>query len=372
MTPKMKSLGTLGLCLGAIIGWSCASISLGLPQLAGEQGQAETTPEPPPALSEELIVYEDSAFRDPFSSIQYNFEQEKTLQLSLHDGSSDELRQELRHGAVANVFVLESAHAAGLSQRVEDFAADELVLVVHPSLQERIKGFLDLAPADKVIVVEPDLMVGRHTAAVLKNAERAFGEKSTEAFKKMATSKSPAGVLFKVSRHIADAGLAYRTQVLRAHYQLVILELPRELKPFVKFAAGRSRPTASPWMEPWIQMGRQPWGRKQLEEAGFRLDTAALEGAFWEDRVDDSEPKPLSGSIVYGEMNRVCKGDGLVMSDKPEGQGNRLLLPYGAWVRVKQETPGDWVEIVAEGSGFGGYTLKSWLSQDCSKRPSSQ
>jgi molybdate transport system substrate-binding protein len=259
-----------------------------------KQKEEAAKPKPPPPPREQLTIYADAALRDVFLALVADFEKENyDIHPNFEFGTSAELRQKLRAGVPGQALVLESRHGSGLWDFSMDMAANELVAVVPKAKGKRFKKLPDLAKARRVLVAGPEHMLGRHTAAALERAPRVFGKKVAPLSKRLKPAAvAPSEMIKQVLRRKADAAIVYRSDAVKAGKRVAIVELPRELKPFVLYTGARLESSnSSPLVGPWIGMNAYPWAQKAFEKFGFRWKVRELEDAVWSDTVTDPEPE---------------------------------------------------------------------------------
>ena len=82
----------------------------------------------------------------------------------------------------------------------------------------------------------------------------------------------------------ADAAFVYRRAALKAGDKVVILPLPRELRPFLEYRGGRLESAKdSPLVGPFIAVNAFPWAQEIFQKHGMQWELEKLEGAVWSD-----------------------------------------------------------------------------------------
>lgn len=160
----------------------------------------------------------------------------------LQFGGSDELAAQLRQGVRPDVFAAADTELPGqladegLLERPVVFATNELVLAV-PRSGGAVGRIEDLErPGISVVVGAASAPVGRYTRTVLRRLGAARGRRVLANVR----SEEPdvKGVVGKLAQGAADAGFVYRTDVAAADGRLRAIDLPRSLRPVVRYAAG--------------------------------------------------------------------------------------------------------------------------------------
>jgi molybdate transport system substrate-binding protein len=162
---------------------------------------------------------------------------------------SDELAAQIRQGARPDVYAAadtelpEALAREGLVERPVAFATNRLVVAVPTGSPIRSLDGLG-RPGTDLVIGSPSVPIGSYTQAVLTRLDPA----RRRAILANVRSGEPdvKGVVGKLTRGAADAGLVYRSEVAAAGNRLQAIELPRELRPQVAYGAAVVRGTRNP------------------------------------------------------------------------------------------------------------------------------
>lgn len=190
-------------------------------------------------------------------------------------GGSNQLAQQIRQGAPADVFLSASPsytqelYAAGLVRKPLAFATNSLVLIVPKRNPARIASVRDLDRRAKVrlVVAGPQVPIGLSTREVLKRL-------GLLRVLRKAVSLEPdvKGIVGKVALGEADAGFVYVTDVRPVAEKVTPIELPRRAQPTVRYeAAIATRTDRLEAAQAFLIALLGPDGRRQLRAAGFGL-----------------------------------------------------------------------------------------------------
>ncbi len=217
-----------------------------------------------------LTVSAAASLRDAFEEYGARF-QKATVRFSF--AGSDALAAQIRQGvkpdvyAAANTELPDVLHRAGLVEKPVVFARNRLVVAVPE--ESDVESVDDLAAPGTALAVGADSVpVGSYTGAVLDRLPATIRRRILANVR----SREPdvTGIIGKLVRGAADAGLLYATDVAAAEGKLRAIELPPRLAPEVEYGIavldGPRRREARAFIEGLLR-GE---GRKALVHAGFR------------------------------------------------------------------------------------------------------
>jgi molybdate transport system substrate-binding protein len=209
---------------------------------AGEQGGG--------APSTRLTVFAAASLRDAFVEVAQAFEAAHPgVELTLNLAGSQQLAQQLRLGAPADVFA--SANWVQMEVAVQGgriapdapqvFAQNALVVIFPHDNPAGLSRLPDLAaPGLRLVLAAPAVPAGRYAQLFLERAAQVDGFDPD--FKDQVLSRvvsfehNARAVLTKVVLGEADAGIVYRTDAAGAAAQDVgHLEIPAELNPVAEY-----------------------------------------------------------------------------------------------------------------------------------------
>ena len=139
-------------------------------------------------------------------------------------GGSDELATQLREGADADVYASADAEHAldlyreGIVEQPRLLAANQVVLIVPRSTRRQVRSLADVAaPGTRIVIGAPGVPAGDYARRVLELSpagRRALANVVSE-------EHDVKAVVAKVALGEADAGFAYRTDVMAARDDVV-------------------------------------------------------------------------------------------------------------------------------------------------------
>jgi molybdate transport system substrate-binding protein len=194
-------------------------------------------------------------------------------EVRLQFAGSDELAAQIRQGltpdvyAAANTTLPRELHDEGLLYKPVEFATNELVVAV-PKGSE-IDSLADLnRDGVKIAIGAEDVPIGAYTRETLAKLPDA----QERAILDNVRSNEPdvKGIVGKLTQGAADAGFVYVTDVNAAGSDLESIDLPAELEPTARYAAGVVKGAEQPDEAGTFvhQLVDGPCG-DALEEAGF-------------------------------------------------------------------------------------------------------
>ncbi|WP_203135365.1 molybdate ABC transporter substrate-binding protein [Microbacterium sp. JZ31] len=218
-------------------------------------------------MAGELTVYAAASLGPAFEDLAAQFEADNPgidVRPLVLDGSQV-LATQIAEGAPADVFasadeqtmdrVTDLVHAPAV------FATNTLAIAVPPGNPAGIEGLADLAGADVTVVLcAAEVPCGAASRALLDRAGIAFDPASEE--------QNVGAVLAKIDAAEADAGLVYRTDILRGDVDEVAAEGSDEVVNRYPIAALRDarNPDAA---DAFVALVRGETGQRILAEHGF-------------------------------------------------------------------------------------------------------
>lgn len=153
-------------------------------------------------------------------------QQNPTLTLTFHNDGSTSLVSQLLDGAPADIlitadaFSMEIARNDGTVEKPRAFAANEMVMVVHPERAGEITSIEDTLAGDvNLVLCDSNVPCGR--------LSQTLSEENRINVAPVSLEHSVGDVLGKVTTGEADAGWVYRTDAQAAGAAVDIVEIPR-------------------------------------------------------------------------------------------------------------------------------------------------
>ena len=231
----------------------------------------------PPAS--DLVVFEAASLKEAFATLAARFEEEHAgTHVVTNAAGSQELRAQIEHGAVADVFAsadqrhMNALATAGLVEGPALFACNEPVVVVRSSLAPSLKTFADLPRAERIVVGAPEVPIGAYTVQIFQKAAAKLGADFATRLQTKVVSRelNVRQVLAKVVLGEADAGIVYRSDAIAAKGKVTVVEIPAELNVTASYPIAALRAAPSPALaRAFIDLVRSPAGATALREAGF-------------------------------------------------------------------------------------------------------
>ena len=189
-------------------------------------------------------------------------------------GGSDELAAQIRQGAPADVYAAadtslpRALFRSGLVEKPVVFARNRLVVAVRAA-GGRVRTLGDVArPGVKLALGAASVPVGSYTRQVL--ARVPVAERRRILANVRSNEPDVAGVVGKLLQGAADAGFVYATDVVGARGRLRAIELPRALRPSIRYGAAVVRRARHPRQAAAFIRGLlRGAGRRALRRAGF-------------------------------------------------------------------------------------------------------
>jgi molybdate transport system substrate-binding protein len=167
-----------------------------------------------------LTVLAASSLTDAMTDLEDAFEAEyPDIDVQVGVAGSQVLRLQIMQGAAADVFLsadrehIDALQRDGHITRRSVFAHNTLALIVPDDNPAEITGLEDLPDALRVVVGAPEVPIGQYTAALLEQAEAAYGPGFAESVMQRVVSEEGSVRLARarVALGEADAAIVYRT-----------------------------------------------------------------------------------------------------------------------------------------------------------------
>ena len=219
-----------------------------------------------------LNVYAASSLATPFAYAGLAYEKEHPdVKVQFNLGASSDLARFVQEGAPADVFA--SADITNMnkveSQDLLDsqsfiFATTYLEIIVEKGNPLNISSLQDLADPDLIFVTSnPEVPIGKYTAEVLEKAGVTVTPDSFESNVK--------GIMLKVARGEADAGIVYHSEVIASDGQVEGVEIPTEFNIVAEFPIGIVKNSANKKeAQRFIDYLLSPEGQSLLTQYGFQ------------------------------------------------------------------------------------------------------
>jgi molybdate transport system substrate-binding protein len=264
-------------CLSALLGaLACKSEA---PAPATSTATPVSAAAAPAAAKEELVVFAAASLRDAFGNLKTEFARtHPNLQLTFNFAGTQELRAQLEHGAVVDVFAsadqksMDQLESASRVKKPAIFARNEPVIVLAQEQASKVSGLADLPALDKLVIGVPDVPIGRYTEQILSNANKTLGaDFSSRVQKKIASRELDVRqVLAKVTLGEADAGVVYRTDANSAQDKVAVVSIPADLNVVAEYPIAVVAAAPHPALaEEWLNFVLSPAGQELLGQAGF-------------------------------------------------------------------------------------------------------
>lgn len=167
-----------------------------------------------------VAVFAASSLTDAFEAVKTDFEAANpNVEVALTFAGSQVLRLQIEQSAPADVFAsanekhILSLVQDGLVQRSEEFARNELVIIVPRQNPAGITSLADLPNAQRLVLGTPEVPVGAYTTELLRRAEAVHGDGfAARVQQKVVSQESNVRLVrAKVEMGEADAAIVYRT-----------------------------------------------------------------------------------------------------------------------------------------------------------------
>jgi molybdate transport system substrate-binding protein len=222
----------------------------------------------------EVRVFAAASLTDAFTDLAAAFEvAHPDVSVRLNIAGSQTLRQQIEHGARADVFAsaniehYRALRAAGEVEPGQTLAYNRLALLV--PTQSPLWGAADLARVERLVVGAPEVPIGRYTASLLGAADAEFGSGYRAAVRARIASREHDVRLLRsrVLLGVADAAIVYRSDWIKG---LRIVAFPESINPPTELiiGLGTGSPAASD-AAVLVAFCRSAAGQKILVEHGF-------------------------------------------------------------------------------------------------------
>ena len=227
----------------------------------------------------ELVLFEAASLKDVFARLASRFEKEHPgSQVVTNAAGSQELRTQIEHGAVADLFAsadrqqMQALAAQGLVTPPEVFTCNQPVVVVRPALASTIKTFADLPRAERIVIGTPEVPIGAYTLQILQKSSARYGlDFGPRVQAKVASRElNVRQVLAKVVLGEANAGVVYRSDALASAGKVLVLPIPPEVNVTAEYPIALLKGAPHPALaRAWIALVKSAAGLAALREAGF-------------------------------------------------------------------------------------------------------
>lgn len=241
----------------ALAGLLCVAISATMLTAQGRAARGDDTP----------VVFAAASLTEVLPRI------DATARYSF--GGSNQLAQQIRQGAPADVFLSASPkytqglYREGLVRKPVPFATNTLVVIVPRSNPAGIRTIADLArrPGLRLVVAGPQVPVGLYTRKVLQR----LGLLSILR-RAVSQEQDVKGVVAKVALGEADAGFVYATDARAAASRVRTVAVPARAQPRVLYeaavvAGSRHVDAAQAFLIELLSAA----GRRELRASGFGM-----------------------------------------------------------------------------------------------------
>lgn len=249
---------------------------LGLGAGTGSALGAAVAAKPP---SGDLVVFEAASLKEAFATLAARFEKDHPgAHVVTNTAGSQELRAQIEHGAVADVFAsadqrhMNALATEGLVVGPALFACNEPVVVVRGALAGALKTFADLPRAERIVVGAPEVPIGAYTLQIFQKAGASYGADFAARLQAKVVSRelNVRQVLAKVVLGEADAGIVYRSDALAAKGKVAVVPIPAQLNVTAAYPIATLKAAPRPELaRAFVDLVRSPAGAAVLREAGF-------------------------------------------------------------------------------------------------------
>jgi len=267
--------------VGALL---CAATSACTPDEPAPPAPA-TAPAPAPAAApspapgeRELLVFAAASLREAFTSLGQDFERGRPgVAVHFNFAGTQELRTQLEHGAVADLFASADTHhmdeltQAGRASGPVVFARNEPIVIVAKEAAAKLRSLSDLPKAERVVIGTPEVPIGRYALQILDRATPRLGAdfRARVEAKVVSHELSVKQVLTKVRLGEAQAGFVYRTDA-RGVADVTAVSIPPELNVTADYPIALLVGAPHPGLaRAFVELVLSNAGQSTLEGAGF-------------------------------------------------------------------------------------------------------
>lgn len=224
----------------------------------------------PAAESSSVVVYAAASLSSVFEDIAERFEAAAGARVVLNFAGSSDLLAQLQQGASPDVLAtadertMDAATESGLvTGEPEVFASNSLAVALAPGNPAGIETLDDLAGDAVLVVCAPQVPCGAAT--------REFAERAGLRLSPVSEESSVTDVLGKVASGEADAGIVYRTDLLRAPAGVSGLDIPEPVNVTTSYPIAEVEPGGGALASEFIDFVLGGTGRRLLAEAWFEV-----------------------------------------------------------------------------------------------------
>jgi molybdate transport system substrate-binding protein len=255
----------------------------------------------------ELIVFAAASLTGPFKEIGESFGKANGgVHVTFNFGGSQQLVQQLSHGAPADVFAsanhkqMDTAVDAGRVEKetARSFVRNRLVVVTPKDNPGHVAKLKDLSKSGlKVILAAKEVPVGQYALEVLDNVEKAGSAGFKEAVLKNVVSyeQDVKAVLVKVTLGEADAGVVYTSDIsLEARDKVASVEVPDAVNVIASYPIAAVKDSKQADLaKKFVEYVRSPAAQTVLVRYGFISTTGSASG-----EAPAAEPVEVSGRVA--------------------------------------------------------------------------
>jgi molybdate transport system substrate-binding protein len=238
---------------------------------------------PAPERSATLTIFAAASLTDAFSEIGAKFEaQHPDVKVTFNFAGSQQLRTQLEHGAIADVFAsantkeMDAAIKSNLvaSGEPQIFTRNRLIVIVPKDNRANIQALQDLArPKLKIVLAARDVPVGGYALTALAKMTPQFGAafSPTVLSNVVSNEDNVKQVVAKVQLGEADAGIVYTSDVTPAAAEkLTTIAIPDEFNVIATYPIAPLRSAPQPQLATdFIRYVLSGEGQAILQKWGF-------------------------------------------------------------------------------------------------------
>jgi molybdate transport system substrate-binding protein len=241
-----------------------AAAALVLAACAGDDDSGGSSGAPSPS---EIKVFAAASLTAAFNELGPQYTAAEATKVTFNFAGSQALATQIQQGAPADVFA--SADIPNMDKvkdlvgTPQNFASNQLQIVVEKGNPKGVKGLDDLADPDlKVVLAAPDVPAGKYAQQAL--------EKASVTVKPVSQEDNVKAVVNKVALGEADAGIVYVTDVTAGGDKVEGVDIPEDLNvlatyPIATVKASRAQDKAQAFMD--LVLSDQ--GQQVLKKYGF-------------------------------------------------------------------------------------------------------
>jgi molybdate transport system substrate-binding protein len=241
-----------------------AAAALVLAACAGDDDSGGSSGAPSPS---EIKVFAAASLTAAFNELGPQYTAAEGTKVTFNFAGSQALATQIQQGAPADVFA--SADIPNMDKvkdlvgTPQDFASNQLQIVVEKGNPKGVEGLDDLAAPDlKVVLAAPDVPAGKYAQQAL--------EKASVTVKPVSQEDNVKAVVNKVALGEADAGIVYVTDVTVGGDKVEGVDIPEDLNvlatyPIATVKASRAQDKAQAFMD--LVLSDQ--GQQVLKKYGF-------------------------------------------------------------------------------------------------------